>query len=127
MRPGLMVANHSQIVHRTGMLRLLGQDLPIKLLGLAQSSGLVVLQCQIEGLLDRELGHDWRWHYPARIARWQENVMCCHLRICPPQRDHCGGVLDGWVEAESTVFIFQGSQALFWHKTGQVRRPCGTS
>jgi hypothetical protein len=39
------------------MLGLLGQDLPVKPLGLLQLPGLVVLQCQIEGLLDCELGH----------------------------------------------------------------------
>ena len=49
-----LIGNHSQTVHRIGMLRLLGQDLPVKLLGLAQAPGLVVLQGQIEGLLDRK-------------------------------------------------------------------------
>ena len=51
------MGNHSQKLHRIDMLRLLGQDLPVKLLGLPQASGLVVLRCQSEGLLDRELGH----------------------------------------------------------------------
>ena len=39
------------------MRRLLGENLPVKLLGLAQPPRLVVLQCLIEGLLDRDLGH----------------------------------------------------------------------
>jgi hypothetical protein len=55
-------------MHRIGMLRLLGQDLPVKLLGLVQPPGLVVLRCQIEGLLDRELGHAADGHYPVRIT-----------------------------------------------------------
>ena len=40
------------------MLRVLGQDQPVQLLGLVQPAGLVVLKCQFEALLDRELGHE---------------------------------------------------------------------
>jgi hypothetical protein len=45
------------MVQRGGMGRLLGKDLPVKALGLLQPPGLVVLQCKVEGLLDRELSH----------------------------------------------------------------------
>jgi hypothetical protein len=50
------------------MLRLLGQNLAIKLLGLGQAPGTVLLQCQFEGLLDCELAHVAKWEYPARIG-----------------------------------------------------------
>jgi hypothetical protein len=39
------------------MRRLPGEDLPVKLFGLEQPPGLVVLQCQVERLLDCYLGH----------------------------------------------------------------------
>ena len=48
----------SEKVHRMDMFRLLGQDLPVKLLGFGQPPGLVVLHGQFEGLLDRELSHE---------------------------------------------------------------------
>jgi hypothetical protein len=47
------------------MLRLLGQDLPVEPLGLLQPPGLVVLQCQIEGVLARELSHAATGQYPV--------------------------------------------------------------
>ena len=50
--------NNSEMVHRMNMFRLSGQDLPIKLLGFAQTPGLVVLDRQPEGLLGRELSHE---------------------------------------------------------------------
>jgi len=51
------MGNHSQIVHCTGMSRVAGEDLPVKLLRLAKAARLVVLNRQSEGLLDRQLGH----------------------------------------------------------------------
>jgi hypothetical protein len=61
------------------MIGLLRQNLPVKLLGLAQPPGLVVLQCQIEGLLDRKLGHAANSQYPARITPSQQMVTsACH-------------------------------------------------
>jgi hypothetical protein len=39
------------------MIRLMGEYLPVKILRLPQPSGPVVLQCQIESLLDGDLGH----------------------------------------------------------------------
>lgn len=59
------MGDHSQIVQRGGLLRLLGQDLSIKLLGLLQPPGLVVLQCLIEHVLEREPGHVVNRHYPT--------------------------------------------------------------
>ncbi len=70
--PSQLMGNQSQVVHRSGMLRLLGQDLPIKPLGLLQPPRLVVLQCQIEGVLDRELGHAVNGQYPTRITLSQD-------------------------------------------------------
>jgi hypothetical protein len=78
------MGNHSPKVHRIGMLRLPGQDLPVKLLGLAQPPGLVVLQCQIEGLLDRESGHAVNGHYPVGIALSQASVISCHREQIAP-------------------------------------------
>jgi len=52
-----LMGDHSQIVQRIRLLRLPDEDLPVKPLGLLQPPGLVVPQCQIEGLLDREFGH----------------------------------------------------------------------
>jgi hypothetical protein len=59
------------------MFRLPGQDLPVKLLGVVQPPGLVVLHRQIEGLLDRELAHAVNGHYPVRIAPWQLGGLQC--------------------------------------------------
>jgi hypothetical protein len=53
-----LVGNHSQILHRIDMFRILGEDLPVKPLGLRQTPGLVVADGQIEGLLDGDLGHE---------------------------------------------------------------------
>jgi hypothetical protein len=59
------MGDQSQVVHGNGMLRLAGQDLPVEPLGLLQPPGLVVLQCQIEGVLDRELSHAVNEQYPV--------------------------------------------------------------
>jgi hypothetical protein len=39
------------------MARFLSQDLPVNLLGLQPPTGLMMLQRQVEGLLNRQLGH----------------------------------------------------------------------
>jgi hypothetical protein len=62
--PSLLMGGHSQIMHRASMLRLAGEDLPIKPLRLLQASGLLVPHRQIEALLDRELGHE-----PSNLIR----------------------------------------------------------
>jgi hypothetical protein len=64
------------------MIGLLGQDLPVKLLGLAQPPGLVVLKCQIEGLLDRELGHAANGYYPMRISLSQQIAVARLESLC---------------------------------------------
>jgi hypothetical protein len=56
------------MVHRNGMLRLLGEDLAVKPLGFEQLPGLVLLQCQIESVLDRELSHAVDRQYPVWAA-----------------------------------------------------------
>jgi len=53
----LLVRQHTKIVQRSDVFRLMGEDMPINLLGLLQASGLMVLQCQIEGVLNRDLLH----------------------------------------------------------------------
>ena len=55
--PPQLMSEQTQIVHRINMLGLLRQNLPIELFGGVQPRGLMMLQCKIEGLLDRELGH----------------------------------------------------------------------
>jgi hypothetical protein len=50
------------------MLWLLSQDLPVKLLGFPQPAGAMVLHRQIEGLWDRELGHE-------RLSRSNGNLV----------------------------------------------------
>jgi hypothetical protein len=72
------MGNDSQKVHRTGMLRLLGQDLPVKLLRVLQPPGLVVLHCQIEGLLDCDSGHAVNWHYPLGFMLSQASATSRH-------------------------------------------------
>jgi hypothetical protein len=52
-----LMGNHSQKMHRLGVLRLMREYLPVKTLRFPQPPGLVVLQRQIEGLLDSELRH----------------------------------------------------------------------
>ncbi|MGD0768692.1 MAG: hypothetical protein ABSB42_10945 [Tepidisphaeraceae bacterium] len=52
------MGNHSQIVHCTGMSRVAGEDLPVKLLCLRQPPAPMVPHCRIEGLLDRDLGQE---------------------------------------------------------------------
>jgi hypothetical protein len=74
------------------MVGLLGQDLAVKRLGLLQPPGLVVLQCQINGLLDRELGHDATGQYPVRIALSQQTAMGCLVNSWDPM--HCGILTD---------------------------------
>jgi hypothetical protein len=49
--------------------RLLGQDLPVNLLGLWQPSGLMVLQRQVERLLDGKLRHRAIPSYESTSAR----------------------------------------------------------
>ena len=51
------MGNQSQIVQSTDMRRLLGEDLPVNLLSLLQSPGLMMPHRKTEGLLDIELGH----------------------------------------------------------------------
>ena len=45
------------MVERIDVLRVLGENLFVELFGLEQSSGVVMLEREIEGLLDRELSH----------------------------------------------------------------------
>ena len=52
--PSNLMGDHPQMVRCGRMVGLLGQDLSVELLGLGQPPGMVVLQRQIEGLLDRE-------------------------------------------------------------------------
>ena len=58
-----LMGEKPQIMQGIGMVRLLGQDLPIKRLGLLQAVGCVVLKCHIEGLLDCLLSHEQRRLY----------------------------------------------------------------
>ena len=51
------MCNQSQIVQRIRVLGLLGQDLPVKLLGQLQPPGLVVLNGYLHRLIDGHLGH----------------------------------------------------------------------
>ena len=57
LRP-VWCADHREIVHRSRMIWIQVQYLPVKPLRLVQPPGLVVPHCLIEGLLNRELGHD---------------------------------------------------------------------
>jgi hypothetical protein len=45
-------------MHGIDVRRVFCEDLLVELLGLLQSPGLVVLQCQIEDFLGRELRHE---------------------------------------------------------------------
>ena len=57
VRPTYLDGNHSQMMHRQGVFRMLRQDLPVKLLSLRQPAILLVLDCQIERFVNRQLGH----------------------------------------------------------------------
>ncbi len=57
--------DQSQMVHCNRMLRLLDQHLLVKLLRFAEPPRLVVSQCLIENLLNRELGHIAGGQYPT--------------------------------------------------------------
>ena len=52
-----LARNDAEILQRRGMLWLHREDLPVKALGVRQPSGLVVLERESEGLLDRSRGH----------------------------------------------------------------------
>ena len=51
-----LVGDDAEVMPRVGVVGLRGQDLPVKCLGVLETSGLVVLKGQGEGLLR---GHDW--------------------------------------------------------------------
>jgi hypothetical protein len=55
-----LVGDKSKMMQRNRISGLGGQNLSIKPLGLLQSPGLMMLDGLIEGLLDRELGHERR-------------------------------------------------------------------
>ncbi len=49
---------------RLGVVGMLGDDMPVDLLGLFQLGGAVVTQAEIEGLLERDLWHgENRWQF----------------------------------------------------------------
>jgi hypothetical protein len=68
--------DQSQIVNRVDVRGLSGKNLPIELLCLFQLPGPVVLSRQIEGLLDREWGHERSAFIPAGALI----AMLCALR-----------------------------------------------
>ena len=55
--PARLLCDDSQQVQRIGMVRLLIENHPVNGLGLRESSGLVVLERKINGLLDCEGWH----------------------------------------------------------------------
>jgi hypothetical protein len=62
------MGKHSQKVHRAGMLRLPGQNLPVKLFCIAVLPRLMLPQRLIEELLDRGLSHIADRQYPVRLT-----------------------------------------------------------
>ena len=55
--PSSLMGDHAKVMQRPGMIWLLGEDLAVKLPGLVQPPASVLLQCQLKGLLDRDLSH----------------------------------------------------------------------
>jgi len=78
----LLVSDHSEVVHCSGVLGMLCEYLPVKLVSFAQPSRLVVLHRQTKGLLDGQLGHlaNSRYRpraYGAEDVAWHQ---LCHIR-----------------------------------------------
>jgi hypothetical protein len=71
------MCKHAQMMQRIRMCWLLSEDLPVKPLCFAQSPGLMMLQCEGEGLLGRG-GHivNRRIEYPAGEPPSQDDAAC---------------------------------------------------
>ena len=61
-----LAGNYTEQVQRIGVVRLVGKNLAIELLCFLQPASLVMLECQINCLLDGQLGHAGQ--YPILVA-----------------------------------------------------------